>query len=314
MKRHLVFGLLVLVTAFALACAGSEPIPLPTSTPTPTPTATALSLNEYLVLALRINIDMASFTNLFSSSQTLEKEEAGELLIQLAREMSRSAGAGLETLSNVTPAGEAETYHETLLGVLRAYGHVGQTLTEGLEADDPSRLEAAGLDFTALSRETLSLDKEGQRLIITALGAEPGDPTNAYLIAGTEARIELTAASDEVFSKWAVGAASARSEADLNALYTSLFEENTAGMERFENRWVQLTPPAQAQELHRRQAESIGKGIAVSRRLLRAIQAQDNAALLEARQSQIDAEVESAKVLAAWNELVIEALARGFGD
>ena len=104
-------------------------------------------------------------------------------------------------------------------------------------------------------------------------------------------------------------AALVETEEDQDALF-SLFEELIDIVEGLQDAWQRLSPPEEARDLHRRQADLIEAQTEVNRRLLEAYRQRDMAAAVAAQQFQIDLGVESVVIGVAWNELVIEALSR----
>ena len=302
------------------------PTPIPTATPTPTPTPTStatptatptprptvLSLNGYLVLALRVGTDLSTITtdrlNTLPELQG-DPEALRRTAVQFARNLDRTAKEALETLADVTTPREAQAYHQTLLLILRGYEKFAGDFGVALETQDSSRSEAATRGLFALFQELGPLATQGQSLVIISLEAEPSDPLNAYLIAAAEARLKTAALLEDFQVKLVEASATAQKEGNVNAIY-AVFGEIIASTERFEDEWLRLTPPAEAQDLHQRQSDLNAELIAVNRRLLAALREGDEAALLQAQQSQIEVGAEASHFGADWSELLIKALAR----
>lgn len=80
--------------------------------------------------------------------------------------------------------------------------------------------------------------------------------------------------------------------------------------EQSEDQWAQLSPPPEAEDMHRRMVESITHQITANRQLLDVIRRQDEAALPRALQLLVETGAESTTVTADWNELLIKALSR----
>ena len=304
--------LLVSLLVFG-ACAG-EPTFTATATPTatPTPRPTVLSLNRYLVLALLVETDLATNnTDLLNTFPDVrgDPEASRQWVVQYARTVDRTAKKGLGTLADVTPPHEAQAYHQTLLHLLRGFENLADDFGAAQQTQDSSRSVAAARGSFVLVQELFLLAKEGQHLVITALQAEPNDPLNAYLIAATAAQLELAPLLEDFPVKLAKASATAQKEGSANAIY-DVVEELITGLERLEDEWLRLTPPAEAQELHQRRAELAGKQLDVNRRLLTAIGEQDEATQLEAPQLLSEVAAELGNFAADWNELLIKALSR----
>jgi len=280
--------------------------PAAAATPTGAPTVSALSLNEYLVLTLAMSADMGHASADLSErlANVLDNpDELQQALLEFIEGVGGTVGEGLESLSDVTPPPEADAYHADLMTTFRDFQRIFEEFGAALESGDDSRAGDAMLALLEVAQDLLPVAQEGQRLAMTALEADADDPLNSYLMSATEVQFELTAALDKFFEELVqVGS-------DMDAVF-ALSDELIVTLEDFEDRWLDLSPPPEARELHQRQADLIAEQIVVNRSLFTAIREGDGAAQLEAQQRQMEIGAQSSRWGADWNELLIEALSR----
>lgn len=254
----------------------------PGATPTSTPTVEELSLNEYLVLTLRMDADMSRIAA--DLSEALPNLQAGQQFVdatvELERALSQVAGEAADTLVDLTPPREAESYHIALFGLLRSLSAVAEETAAALESGNQSRIAAALGDFTGLLADLGEVGGEGQRLVITALAADGDSPLNAYLISAAEARLQVVTAVADFGARLQTAATP---DAAL-----AILEELIATLEDFDDRWQELSPPSEAQELHQRQAELIANTLAGESLLMTALRDEDQTALLAASEQLLE--------------------------
>ena len=306
----LTVGALLATTCGGEATPTAAPtvMPVPTATPTPLPTATpthsALSLKEYMMRAFRAQTDINSLgTNHFQAlSGAADAQTVRQLVIQFNRTMSQALDQALEALSDLTPPPEADAFHEALLTTLGDFRSFVDEQAAASATQDPSLLDAEG---RRLLTETALVGSQGTELVIRALEAEGDDPLNAYVIAATKGQLRMASAVGAVLAKLG----DAEREGDLNSILT-VYGDLVAMFEQSEDQWAQLSPPPEAEDMHRRMVESITHQITANRQLLDVIRRQDEAALPRALQLLVETGAESTTVTADWNELLIKALSR----
>ena len=318
--RALAFFVFVVLAAgsASVGCGGGETEPKLTATPAPTamatptpavsPTAVALPLDEYLVLTLRIDADFNRINSDLAETLPSLQEDPQEVLrvsVELLQGFSQIFGGAAERLSEVTPPPEAEAYHRALVAIFRDFEDVGDELAAAGETGDPSRILASMLDLTAVASGFGEVEEQRQNLVITALIAAGDDPLNSYLISAAEARRDVLAALAEL----------GPALQDLLALgdiggSLAVLEELIGKLEDFEDRWQQLSPPLEAQELHQRQLEVTAKQIEGELLLLQFVQDQDEGTLMAGLESLQEFSVQGGRLMADWDELLIDVLSR----
>ncbi len=320
-RALVIFVFTVLAAGSAsVGCGGGEtepkltstPTPAATATPTPTPavspTAVALPLDEYLVLTLRIDADFNRINADLAETLPSLQEDPQEVLrasVELLQGFSQIFGGAAERLSEVTPPPEAEAYHRALVAIFRDFEDVGDELAAAGETGDPSRILASALDLTAVAFAFGEVEEQRQNLVITALIAAGDDPLNSYLISAAEARRDVAAALAELGPELQDLLASGDIGGSLAVL-----EELIGKLEDFEDRWQQLSPPLEAQELHQRQLEVTAKQIEGELLVLQFVQDQDEGALMAGLESLQEFSVQGGRLMADWDELLIDVLSR----
>lgn len=315
----MLFSFAVLASSVALAgCDGGTPKPEPTPTSAApgaaisTSAPDALTLASYLILTLRIDADMNRGTaELSEALSSLQADPRAVLLavIELEQGISVLAREGADELFGLTPPPEAKAYHTALLAMLRDLEAVAGEAAAAFEANDPSRVSAAQIEFTVLTTELGGLAEQAQRLAITALAAKSDAPLNTYLIAAAEARLGVAAALSDYGARLLDLQSSVETAEDLPALLR-LIEELIERLVLFQSEWEELSPPPQASELHQRQAELNADTIAAERLLLAAMRDPSEADPFAATQSLVALSPQGASLAADWTELLIEALSR----
>jgi len=302
--RFLALGPFVLASVVLCGCNGGTPraTDIPPSTSAASPTG--LALGEYLVLTLQFDADAARISA--DLTEALPRVQDGarfvDAAVELERALSDIGGEAAVTLSEVTPPGEAEGYHDDLLRLLRDVERVADEMADALESEEPSAISAALLEFTSLLADLGRVGQQGQQLVIAALAADGDDPLNAYLISVSKARAEIATALADIGVQLETAADTEGAVAVLGDLI--------AALEDFEDQWQELSPPPEVEVLHDRQAELIANTIVVERSLLSGVRDQDDVALLEASEQLLEITVEGGRLAADWAELLIDVLSR----
>jgi len=307
----------VLFILLLVACSSATPTPTPTPTPTlaPSPTPTVevtpttepvrLSLNEYLAVAIGVQGSLAPITtDFYETLSTIQGDPARvqAMFIDMIRAVSRAGEEGLNTLAVNLPPPEAEGYHGGLITMFLGFQALGDDLAEALESNNPAASQLASSGFLELLQSMGPFTLQAQDLALVALSQAPQDSLTAYLIATTEAQQD--------FSELTAGFSDQLDQApDLNSIF-SLFEEIGANMEQLRTNWLQISPPAEVGELHRRQADLIGKNVELNQKLVDASRIRDDAGLAAVASLQLEIAAESARFSTDWNALIIAALNR----
>jgi hypothetical protein len=274
--------------------------------------ATPLPANEYLVLALQAQMEIVPIVSEVVAIIPSLQEDPQRGLQQLAsslRGVARTLEEPLTALVEATPPPGMVGYHVALLEVLGGLTVFSGEFGSVLDLEDLAGLQEPVVGLFGLIEAVGPIMGEGQRLAILALRQSSDVPLNVYVVAAIEAQQRLAATLDIFFARFTETAALVETEEDEEALF-SLFEELIDIVGRLQDAWQQLSPPEEARDLHRRQADLIEAQTEVNRRLLEAYRQRDAAAALAAQQLQIDLGAESFVIGVAWNQLIIEALSR----
>lgn len=298
-----------------MACSSATVIPLPTFTPTPTspPTPTVeatptvnpirLPLNEYLAVAIVVQGSIAPITTEYFETITTFQEDPDRVRItsiDLSRAVSRAAEEGLNTLAINLPPPEAEEYHGGLITMFQGFLALGNDLADSLESNNPTASQSAAQGFRELMEGMASFTRQAQDLALLALSRTPQNPLTAYLIATTEAQQE--------FASLTAGYSDRLEQApDLDSIF-SIFEELGANMEQLQASWLQIPPPAEVADLHRRQADLIGKSVKLNQILVNANRNEDAAGRAAGERLQLEIAAETVRFTTDWNAMVIAAL------
>ncbi len=90
----------------------------------------------------------------------------------------------------------------------------------------------------------------------------------------------------------------------------AVFEELIANLEGLKDRWQELSPPPEAEDLHQRQGELIAEVIRVERLLHTGVRDQDQSLLTTAADRSKETSILRDRLDADWNALVIDILSR----
>ena len=306
-----------LLASFAfVACEGGEGDGTPDEAATPTPasphvatvTPTAVVLQDYLVATLGIEADFGRITADFREALPESQEDAThtkQAIVELESALSPFVDEAMETLSRVAPPPEAEAYQDALVSVFGDLDTFAGNVAAALEPGSAIVLDPVIGDFTDLAIRLSDAALQGQTLVVSALESAAEDPVSTYLVAATEQRAEFSRAlaepSDELDRLLAAG--------DTSGVLAVL-EKLIASLEGLRDQWQQISPPAEAEDLHQRYGELIDEAIAVQRLIHTALSDDDQSVLATAADRSKQTSILRDRLDADWDEMLIKVLSR----
>jgi len=271
-------------------------------------TPTAAALQDYLVTTLGIEADFGRITADFREALPESQEDASQTkqaVVELESALSPFVDEAMETLSRVAPPPEAEAYHGALVSAFGDLEVFADNVAAALEPGSAIVLDPVIGDFADLTIRLSDAALQGQTLVVSALEPAAEDPVSTYLLAATEQRAEFSRAlaepSDELDRLLAASDTS-------GAL--AVLEELIANLEDLGDQWQQISPPAEAEDLHQRHAELIDEAIRVERLIHTGVKDEDQSVLGTAADRSKQTSILRDRLDADWDELLIEILSR----